>query len=100
MLLISNGRVVDPTTRMDAPRDVLLDGHRIVAVAAPGQLDSRANGAERFDARDMIVAPGFIDLHCNLRKPGVESSETIKTGARAAAGGGFTAICPMRTRGP
>jgi len=100
MLLISNGRVVDPTTRMDAPRDVLLDGHRIVAVAAPGQLDSRANGAERFDARDMIVAPGFIDLHCHLREPGGESSETIETGARAAARGGFTAICPMPNTRP
>ncbi len=100
MLLVSNGRVVDPASRTDALRDVLLDDGRIVAVAPPGELAGRANGAERFDARDMIVAPGFIDLHCHLREPGGESSETIETGARAASRGGFTAICPMPNTRP
>jgi len=100
MLLVSNGRVLDPASRTDAPRDILLDGDRIAAVAAPGELTARANGAEHFDARNMIVAPGFIDLHCHLREPGGESSETIETGARAAARGGFTAICPMPNTRP
>jgi dihydroorotase len=100
MLLISNGRVVDPASGTDALRDVLLDDGRIAAVAAPGELVTRANGAEHFDARNMVVAPGFIDLHCHLREPGGESSETIETGARAAARGGFTAICPMPNTRP
>ena len=100
MLLISNGRVVDPASGTDAARDVLLDGDRIAAIAPPGQLAARAQGAEVFDANRMIVAPGFIDLHCHLREPGGESSETIETGTRAAARGGFTAVCPMPNTRP
>src|SRR6202165_1159436 len=100
MLLISNGRVLDPATGTDASRDILLDGDRIAAVARHGQLASRAKGAEIFDAKNLIVAPGFIDLHCHLREPGGESSETIETGTRAAARGGFTAVCPMPNTRP
>src|SRR3984957_5385234 len=100
MLLISNGRVLDPASGTDAPRDILLDGDRIAAAAPLGQLASRAQGAEMFDAKNLIVAPGFIDLHCHLREPGGESSETIETGTRAAARGGFTAVCPMPNTRP
>jgi len=100
MLLISNGRVLDPASGTDAPRDVLLDGDRISAIAPQGQLAARAKGAEVFDAKNLIVAPGFIDLHCHLREPGGESSETIETGTRAAARGGFTAVCPMPNTRP
>lgn len=100
MLLIRNGRVLDPASGTDAPRDVLLDGDRIAGVAPHGQLASRAQGADVFDAKDLIVAPGFIDLHCHLREPGGESSETIETGTRAAARGGFTAVCPMPNTRP
>ena len=100
MLLISNGRVLDPASGTDAPRDVLLDGDRVAAVAPHGQLAARAQGAEIFDAKNLIVAPGFIDLHCHLREPGGESSETIETGTRAAAYGGFTAVCPMPNTRP
>src|SRR6266852_9464855 len=100
MLLISNGRVLDPASGTDSLRDVLLDGDRIAAVAPQGQLDERAKVAEIFDAANLIVAPGFIDLHCHLREPGGESSETIETGTRAAARGGFTAVCPMPNTRP
>ena len=100
MLLISNGRVLNPATGSDAPRDILLDGDRIIGLAPHGQLAPRAQGAEIFDAKGLIVAPGFIDLHCHLREPGSESSETIETGTRAAARGGFTAVCPMPNTRP
>ena len=59
-----------------------------------------APGAEIFDAKGLIVAPGFIDLHCHLREPGQELSETIETGTRAAARGGFTAVCCMPNTQP
>jgi dihydroorotase len=100
MLLISKGRILDPASGTDAPRDILLDGDCIVAVAPHGQLAERAKGAEIFDATNLIVTPGFIDLHCHLREPGGESSETIETGTRAAARGGFTAVCPMPNTKP
>jgi dihydroorotase len=100
MLLISNGRLLDPASGVDAPRDILLDGDRIAAVAPQGQLAARAKDAEVFDAAHLIVAPGFIDVHCHLREPGGESSETIETGTRAAARGGFTAVCPMPNTRP
>jgi dihydroorotase len=100
MLLIKNGRVLDPATETDAPRDVLLDGERIVEIAAAGKLTSDHKNAEVFDAAGLIVAPGFIDLHAHLREPGQESSETIETGTRAAARGGFTAVCCMPNTKP
>src|SRR3974377_2395421 len=100
MLLISNGRVLDPQSGTDAPPHIAVDGGRVAAVAPPGQLTARANGAQAFDATNLIVAPGFIDLHCHLREPGGESSETIETGTRAAARGGFTAVCPMPNTRP
>src|SRR5260370_6543317 len=94
MLLIRTGRVMDPASRRDASLDVLLDGEKIKEVAQPGKL-AAPQGTEVFDAAGLVVAPGFIDLHAHLREPGQESSETIETGTRAAARGGFTAGCCM-----
>ena len=99
MLLIKNGRVLDPSSRTDAVRDILLDGETIAEIAAPGKI-SRANGAEVFDATGLVVAPGFIDMHVHLREPGQENSETIETGTKAAARGGFTAVCCMPNTRP
>ena len=99
MLLIKNGRVVDPASRTDAPRDVLLDGEVVREVGEPGRF-SAIKDAEVFDAGGMIVAPGFIDLHVHLREPGQESSETIETGTKSAARGGFTAVCCMPNTKP
>ena len=96
MLLIKNGRVIDPASNTDATLDVLLDGGSISKTGA----SLSAKGAEVFDATGMVVAPGFIDLHCHLREPGQELSETIETGTRAAARGGFTAVCPMPNTHP
>jgi dihydroorotase len=100
MLLIRNGRVLNPATKTDAPIDVLLDGERIAEVAAAGTISEKAKQAEVFDATGLIVAPGFIDMHVHLREPGQENSETIETGTRSAARGGFTAVCCMPNTKP
>ena len=96
MLLIKNGRVIDPSSGTDTTLDVLIDSDRISQTGA----SLPAKGSEVFDATGMIVAPGFIDLHCHLREPGQELSETIESGTRAAARGGFTAVCPMPNTHP
>jgi len=95
-LLIKNGRVVDPASGLDDKRDVLIENGRIAAL---DKSIARAD-AEVFDASNLIVAPGFIDLHVHLREPGKESAETIATGTRAAAAGGFTAVTCMPNTQP
>jgi dihydroorotase len=99
MLLIKNGRVLDPASKTDAIRDVLLDGERVAEIGAQGTVAAPSD-AEVFDATGLIVAPGFIDMHVHLREPGQENSETIETGTRAAARGGFTAVCCMPNTKP
>jgi dihydroorotase len=99
MLLVKNGRVLDPASKTDAALDILLDGEKIEEVAAAGKI-AAPQDVEIFDAAGLIVAPGFIDLHAHLREPGQESSETIETGTRAAARGGFTAVCCMPNTKP
>src|SRR5467141_2266162 len=99
MLLVKNGRVLDPLSKTDAAMDVLLDGETIREVAPAGKITAARN-VESFDAAGLIVAPGFIDIHAHLREPGQESSETIETGTRAAARGGFTAVCCMPNTKP
>ncbi len=90
-LLIKNGRVIDPASGADMTADVLIRDGAIAGLGA----NLRAPDAEVFDASGLIVAPGFIDMHVHLREPGIEHAETIETGARAAAAGGFTTICCM-----
>ena len=99
MLLIKNGRVLDPASKTDAAMDVLFDGEKIREFAPAGKIAASQN-VEIFDATGLIVAPGFIDIHAHLREPGQESSETIKTGTQAAARGGFTAVCCMPNTKP
>jgi dihydroorotase len=95
-LIIRNGRVVDPASGLDSVADVLIEENRIAAVGEKLQV----SGAEKFDASGLIVAPGFIDMHVHLREPGFEYAETIESGARAAAAGGFTTICCMPNTSP
>ncbi len=95
-LLIKNGRVICPASNHDAVADVLIEDGRVTAVAP----DLSAPGAEVLDAAGLVVAPGFIDIHVHLREPGFTHAETIATGARAAAAGGFTSVCCMPNTSP
>ena len=97
-LLIRGGRVIDPAARLDAPMDLLLRDGRVAEIAAPNRI--RGGADEKFDARGLIVAPGFIDLHVHLREPGQSYKETIATGTAAAAAGGFTSVCTMPNTSP
>src|SRR6202162_3049176 len=91
-LLIKGGHLIDPAAKIDAPMDIRIEGGRVTEVAPPHKI----KGAdEKFDARGLIVAPGFIDLHVHLREPGQSYKETIATGTAAAAAGGFTSVCTM-----
>ena len=95
--LIKAGRVIDPGQGMDSTADVLLEGGHVKAVAS--RIDP-PEGCAVIDAGGLVVAPGFIDLHCHLREPGYEDKETIATGTRAAARGGFTTVCAMPNTNP
>lgn len=92
-LLIKGGHLIDPAARIDAPMDLLLKDGRVAEIALPDKTKGGAD--ERFDARGLVVAPGFIDLHVHLREPGQSHKETIATGTAAAAAGGFTSVCTM-----
>ena len=95
-LVIKNGHVVDPAQQIDRVGDVAIEDGVLREIA--GEIDS--TGCEVFDASGLIVAPGFIDMHVHLREPGFEYAETIETGSRAAAAGGFTSICCMPNTQP
>ena len=97
-LLITAGRVIDPSSGIDRDMDVLLRDGRVAELAAPGVLKAAAH--ETLNAKGYIVAPGFVDLHVHLREPGQSHKETIATGTAAAAAGGFTAVCAMPNTSP
>ncbi|MFN8521978.1 MAG: dihydroorotase [Chloroflexota bacterium] len=91
---IRGGRVVDPAAGVDGVRDIVFEGGLLVSAE-----DARP-GERVLDAAGLIVAPGFIDLHCHLREPGFEYKETVATGTAAAAAGGFTTVCAMPNTNP
>lgn len=96
MILIRNGRVVDPVTGRDEVLDVLLDGNKIYKVGK----NLNAEGAEILDAEGLVVAPGLMDAHVHFRDPGLTYKEDIETGAAAAARGGFTTVVCMANTKP
>lgn len=97
-LTIRGGYLIDPAQRLEGNYDLLLRDGRVAEVAAKGKL--RGKGDENIDARGLIVAPGFIDIHVHLREPGQSHKETIVSGTLAAAAGGFTSVCPMPNTSP
>ena len=96
-LLIRNGRVVDPSQGLDEGMDLLIEDG---CVAGLGERLETTADTPVLDAANLVVAPGFIDLHTHLREPGHEYKETIATGLRAAAAGGYTAVCSMADTEP
>ncbi len=97
-ILIRGGRVIDPASKLDAEHDVLVRDGRVAEVAPRSKI--RGSADETFNARGLVVAPGFIDLHVHLREPGQSYKETIATGTAAAAAGGFTSVCCMPNTSP
>ena len=96
-VLLKGGRLVDPSSKLDGIGDLLVRDGKIESVG--GTIAAPAD-ATVIDCSGQVVAPGFIDVHCHLREPGREDVETIATGARAAAAGGFTAVCAMPNTDP
>ena len=96
-VLLTGGRLLDPSQGLDRTGDLLLVDGRVEHV---GDRVDAPEGARVFDCRGAVVSPGFIDVHCHLREPGREDVETIASGARAAAAGGFTAVCAMPNTDP
>lgn len=95
-LLIKNGRVIDPASKLDAESDILIENGKITKISK----DIQTKADKTIQAKGCFVMPGFIDLHVHLRDPGFEEKETVVTGAKAAARGGFTTILAMPNTKP
>jgi len=98
-LLIHGGHIIDPSQGVDAIGDLLISDGKIGWLSTDGTV-SLPESCQVLDARGMVVCPGFVDIHCHLRQPGFEEKETIATGTRAAAKGGFTTVCCMPNTDP
>src|SRR5277367_5420826 len=92
-ILIRGGHLIDPASGIDMPRDLLLIDGKVASVDAPEKI--KHAGVEILSAKDLVVAPGLVDIHVHLREPGQGYKETIATGTAAAAAGGFTSVCAM-----
>jgi dihydroorotase len=94
-LLVKNGRLVDPARKIDSTADILIIDGKIRSIGRTAEAD-----VPLFDAKGLIVAPGFFDIHVHLREPGTEEAETIATGGAAAVAGGFVAVAAMPNTKP
>jgi len=93
-VLFAGARVLDPSSGRDEVTDVLIEGGVVAGLGEAPQ------DAERIDCDGLVLAPGLVDLHTHLREPGYEHKETIETGTRAAATGGYTAVTSMANTDP
>ena len=96
MKLIKNGKILRNGILKDT--EILIDGKRIKTISS--KINSSSPNIEVIDAKGNLIAPGFVDVHVHLREPGGEHKETIETGTKAAARGGFTTVCPMPNTRP
>ena len=92
--VIKNGHFIDPASGISEPMDILIEGESVVKIG------KGLSGDETIDATGCVVCPGLVDIHVHFREPGFESKETIETGSRAAARGGFTTVVPMANTNP
>ena len=100
-VIIKNGRVIDPTNDLDEPKDLLIDKGKIKALESPGKINiGTGEKPSIIDAKDCVVCPGLIDMHVHFREPGFEYKETIESGCRSAAAGGFTSVAVMPNTNP
>jgi len=97
-LVIRNGRVIDPANKRDEIADLYITDGKIVG--SKSEIRNAKPKVEEIDASNLIVCPGLIDMHVHLREPGFSHKETIESGARAAAAGGFTTIVCMPNTSP
>lgn len=100
MILIKNGRMVDPGTAADEKKDLILENGRIKAILAPGEAPEDGSYSRVIDAEGCVVAPGLIDIHVHFRDPGFTYKEDIQSGAAAAKKGGFTTVITMANTKP
>ncbi|MGH7884882.1 MAG: amidohydrolase family protein, partial [Thermodesulfobacteriota bacterium] len=98
-LLIKNGKIIDPSQGIDENSDIYIEKNKIKEISKKIKIYDTKK-VKTIDAKNMIVSPGFIDMHVHLREPGYEHKETIKTGCMAAAAGGFTSIVCMPNTNP
>ncbi len=98
-ILLKGGRVIDPASDFDGVADLLIQNGKIEAIALPGKILPPPQ-TQIFDAKNLLVLPGLIDVHVHLREPGFEYKETIETGSKAALSGGFTSIACMANTNP
>lgn len=100
-ILIKGGRLIDPANDIDGLHDLLIEKGKVKQVAEPGQIpDAEADGGQIIDASDLVVTPGFLDMHVHFREPGFEYKETIQTGCQSAVAGGFTGVGVMPNTNP
>ncbi len=101
-LLIRGGRIIDPSQGIDQVGDLLIADGKIAPAGGeiPTVIASKAKQSQTVDATGLVICPGFVDLHCHLREPGLEDKETISTGTKAAAIGGFATVCCMGNTEP
>lgn len=99
-VIVTNGLVIDPVSRLEAVRDILIEDGKISAVAAGLARKPALKGVPAIDAKGKWVIPGLVDMHVHLREPGREGDETISTGTKAAARGGVTTVLAMANTEP
>jgi len=100
MILLQNGRIIDPVNNIDSQKDLIISEGRIHAIGEPGALQLPDQAGTTFNLSGKWVVPGLIDMHVHLREPGEEYKETIASGTKAAAAGGFTAVACMPNTSP
>ena len=99
-ILLKGGRLIDPSQKLNEIGDLLVSDGVVEAIGRIGDVRRDGDALETIDCTGRVVSPGFVDVHCHLREPGREEVETIASGARAAAAGGFTAVCAMPNTDP